>query len=124
VGPSGERSRGVPRTPLSLVAKIVAVVPDLMLASRVKESLTTAGHEVSITPTLPQSVEAEAIVCDLDAVDAKAIASQGIPTLGFYSHVDIDTKARAQKAGIDLIVPRSRMSRELPQLVNGLLRNP
>jgi hypothetical protein len=103
------------------VAKIVAVVSDLMLASRVKESLAAAGHEVSVTPTLHQPVEADAIVCDLDAVDADAIASTGIPSLGFYSHVDVDTKARAQKTGIALVVPRSRMSRELPQLVESLL---
>lgn len=106
------------------MAKIVAVVPDLMLASRVKEGLTAAGHEVSVTPTLLQPVQADAIVCDLDAVDADEIASTGIPSLGFYSHVEVDTKARAQRAGIDAVVPRSRMSRELPQLVDGLLRNP
>jgi hypothetical protein len=106
------------------VAKIVAVVSDLMLASRVEESLKAAGHEVSVQSALPNPVEADAIVCDLDAVDADAIASTGIPSLGFYSHVDIDTKARAQKKGIALVVPRSRMSRELPQLVDGLLKNP
>jgi len=103
------------------VARIVAVVSDLMLASRVKESLAAAGHEVSVTPTLPQPVQADAIVCDLDAVNADAIASTGIPSLGFYSHVEVETKARAQKAGIDVVVPRSRMSRELPQLVEALL---
>ncbi len=106
------------------MARIVAVVSDLMLASRVKESLQTAGHEVDVVPRLPEKIEAAAIVCDLDAVDAEAIASKGIPSLGFYSHVDVDTKARAQKTGIDVIVPRSRMSRELPQLVDGLLRSP
>lgn len=103
------------------MARIVAVVSDLMLASRVKESLAAAGHEVSVTPTLPQPVQADAIVCDLDAVNADAIASTGIPSLGFYSHVEVETKARAQKAGIDVVVPRSRMSRELPQLVEALL---
>jgi hypothetical protein len=106
------------------VAKIVAVVPDLMLASRVKESLTAAGHQVSVSATLPKPAEADAIVCDLDAADINAIAATGIPSLGFYSHVDVNTKARAQKTGIALIVPRSRMARELPQLVDGLLQNP
>jgi hypothetical protein len=103
------------------VAKIVAVVSDLMLASRVKESLAAAGHEVSVTPTLPQPLEADVIVCDLDVANAEEIAATGIPSLGFYSHVDVDAKARAQKTGIALVVPRSRMSRELPQLVEALL---
>jgi hypothetical protein len=103
------------------VARVAAVVSDLMLASRVKGSLEAAGHEVSVTPTLPQPVEADVIVCDLDAADADAVASADVPSLGFYSHVEVDTKTRAQKAGIDLVVPRSRMARELPRLVESLL---
>lgn len=122
MGPPGERSRGVPRTPLALaVAKIAAIVSDLMLASRVQEGLRAAGHEVSVTPTLPDPLEADAIVCDLDSANIDAVAAAPIPALGFYSHIDVDTKQRAEAAGIDQVVPRSRMSRELPQLINKLL---
>ncbi len=103
------------------MAQVLAVVADLMLASRVSESLKAAGHNVSVTATLPEPVEADAIVCDLDSVDAKAVAATGLPTLGFYSHVDVETKRTAEEAGIDLAVPRSRMSRELPELITKLL---
>jgi hypothetical protein len=103
------------------VAQILAIVPDLMLASRVRESLGTAGHEVAVIPQLPEQLAADAIVCDLDAVDAAEIAEAEAPTLGFYSHVDTETKQAAEAAGIDLAVPRSRMSRELPQLIDRLL---
>lgn len=103
------------------MARVVAVVPDLMLASRVTESLRGAGHDVAVVQALPDPVEAELIVCDLDAVDAEAVAGSGPPTLGFYSHVDVETKRAADAAGIDLAVPRSRMARELPQLVERLL---
>jgi acetylornithine deacetylase/succinyl-diaminopimelate desuccinylase-like protein len=103
------------------VAKIVAIVSDLMLASRVSESLKAAGHEVSVVPKLPDPLEAQAIVCDLDTADIDAVVATGLPTLGFYSHVDVATKQRAQAAGLSLVVPRSRMSRELPQLVDRLL---
>jgi len=103
------------------VAKIAAIVSDLMLASRVSESLKAAGHEVSVTPTLPDPLEADAIVCDLDTVDANAVAATKLPTLGFYSHVDVETKQRAETAGLNFVVPRSRMSRELPQLIDRLL---
>jgi hypothetical protein len=44
-----------------------------------------------------------------------------MPVLGYYSHVDAETRQAAVDAGVDLVVPRSRMSRELPQLVEGLL---
>jgi hypothetical protein len=103
------------------VATILAIVPDLMLASRVSESLRAGGHDVSVVAVLPDPIEAEALVCDLDAVDARAAAAAALPTLGFYSHVDVETKREAEAAGLDLVVPRSRMSRELPQLVEQLL---
>jgi hypothetical protein len=103
------------------VARIVAVVSDLMLASRVQESLGAAGHEVAVVPALPSPLVADAIVCDLDSVDAAAIAAAGPPALGFYSHVEVETRREAEAAGLDLVVPRSRMARELPQLVERLL---
>jgi hypothetical protein len=103
------------------VARVLAVVPDLMLSSRVFESLGAAGHTVDVVPSLPESSDAEAIVCDLDAVEAEAVAAAGLPSLGFYSHVDVETRRAAEAAGVDVVVPRSRMARELPELVAGLL---
>ncbi len=103
------------------MARIVAIVPDLMLASRVSESLKAAGHEVTVAPILPDPLEAEAVVCDLDTADIDAVLATDLPTLGFYSHVDIETKQQAEVAGLTLVVPRSRMSRELPQLIERLL---
>jgi len=121
VGAAGERARGVPSAPLDLVARVLAIVPDLMLASRVEESLRSAGHDVSVVASLPDSAETDLLVCDLDAVEAGEIARAGAPVLGFYSHVDVETKQAAEAAGVDLVVPRSRMARELPQLVDRLL---
>jgi hypothetical protein len=105
------------------LALVVVFVPDLMLSSRVTASLGAAGHEVlsgdPLTPVLPD--EAAIVVCDLEAVDPAAIAALAVPSIGFYSHVDTETRRRALDAGVDLVVPRSRMSRELPDLVAGLL---
>jgi hypothetical protein len=103
------------------MARILAVVPDLMLSSRVVEALSAAGHEVEVTTAPPESSDADAIVCDLDAVDPAALPALGLPSLGFYSHVEVETRRAAEGAGIDLVVPRSRMSRELPELVGLLL---
>ncbi len=44
-----------------------------------------------------------------------------MPVLGFYSHLEVATRRRAEAAGIDAIVARSRMARELPALIEGLL---
>ena len=38
------------------------------------------------------------IVADLDAVDPEAVATAGPPSLGFYSHVDVETRRRAEAA--------------------------
>jgi hypothetical protein len=103
------------------VARIVAIVPDLMLSSRVVESLGAVGHEVEVVASLADGFGGDAIVCDLDAVDPEGVMEAGVPVLGFYSHVDVDTREAAKAAGIDVVVPRSRMARELPQLVEVLL---
>ena len=42
--------------------------------------------------------------------------------LGFYRHTDPETRGRAEAAGVDLVVPRSRMARELPELVERAAR--
>jgi hypothetical protein len=41
--------------------------------------------------------------------------------LGFYSHIEVDTRAQAERAGFHLVVPRSRMARDMPQLVARLV---
>lgn len=104
------------------MARVAAVVTDLMLGSRVEQGLRAAGHEVSLTAALPEDPAGfDAVVCDLDVADVSAVAAAGPPSLGFYQHTDVETRRRAEAAGIDIVVPRSRMVRELPQLVERLL---
>jgi len=105
------------------VARVVAVAPDLLLGSKVEAMLVAAGHDVTLAPALPQASldNADLLVADLDAQDPEALANLGIPVLGYYSHVNVETKRAADAAGIDLAVPRSRLARELPQLVDQLL---
>ncbi len=45
-----------------------------------------------------------------------------VRTLAFYSHVEVDVRARAEQAGFDLVVPRSRMAREGASLVSRLVQ--
>ena len=105
------------------MARIVAVAPDLLLGSKVEAMLGAAGHNVTLSPALPEAPidEADLVVADLDTENPEALAGLGIPILGYYSHVNVETKEAADAAGIDLVVPRSRMARELPQLVDQLL---
>jgi hypothetical protein len=105
------------------VAKIVALSSDLLLGSKVEAMLQAAGHDVVLSSTLADAPldDVKLIVADLDAEDPKALAALPFPVLGYYSHVNAETKKASESAGIDLAVPRSRMARELPDLVAGLL---
>lgn len=105
------------------MARVLSISNDLMLGSRVQETLTAAGHEVASSPSLAEAFwdGVELIVADLDVESPEALVGLGMPVLGYYSHVDVETRKTAEAAGVDLVVPRSRMARELPDLVEGLL---
>jgi hypothetical protein len=105
------------------VARVIAISADLLLGSKVEAMLSAAGHDVTLSPTLAEASldDAELIVADLDAENPEALVGLGIPVLGYYSHVNVETKQAAEAAGVDLAVPRSRMSRELVTLAAGLL---
>ena len=94
-----------------------------MLGSKVQETLKAAGHEIIAAPAIEETTwdGVDLIVADLDVGNPEALVGLGMPVLGYYSHVDVDTRKVAEAAGIDLVVPRSRMARELPELVKRLL---
>jgi hypothetical protein len=104
------------------MARIAAVVQDLMLASRVRTSLEAAGHEVEQDSAVPDELDGvDCVVADLDAVAPERLSELQLPVIGFYQHTDIETKERADRAGLAMAVPRSRMVRELPELVGRVL---
>lgn len=107
------------------MARVLAFVPDLLFGSNVQSTLQAAGHEVALVSELASAnpAEVDVLVVDLTVepdVRLAAVQSAGLgdfKTLAFYSHVEPDVRALAEKAGFDLVVPRSRMAREGPQLV-------
>jgi DNA-binding response OmpR family regulator len=105
------------------MARVLSISNDLMLGSKVSETLTAAGHEVTTAAALEETTwdGVDLIVADLDIENPEALVGMGMPVLGYYSHVDVETRERAEAAGVDLVVPRSRMARELPALAESLL---
>jgi hypothetical protein len=106
------------------MARILAVAPDLMFASRIEATLGAAGHDVELTSSLGAATElerADLLVVDLDREPADGVVGIGVPVLGFYAHLNTETRKAAEAAGVDLVVPRSRMAREMSQLVARLL---
>ena len=106
------------------MAQILAIVADLMLGSRVETTLNAAGHEVTVAPAIAEARDLERtdlLVADLDCEAPEALVGLGLPVLGFYQHTDVPTREAAETAGVDLAVPRSRLVREMPELVERLL---
>lgn len=107
------------------MARVVALVPDLLFGSKVQGMLVAAGHEVELVPTPDRARAAvgtaDVVVVDLTAGEVDVTGLIGAArSLAFYSHVEADVKARAEAAGYDLVVPRSRMAREGAALVERL----
>jgi DNA-binding NarL/FixJ family response regulator len=125
------------------VARVLALVPDLLFGSRIHAALGAAGHDVELLADesrlrarlLDDSAPRAAVLVvdltdgELDGASlveslAGAAALSGVATLGFYAHVDAAVRERAEAAGFSLVVPRSRMAREGEALVERLLRPP
>jgi hypothetical protein len=95
--------------------RVALVCPDLLFGSNVEGALRAAGHDVVRHDDVAAIGDADVMVVDLNAIDVAP--SPGVPAVGFYSHVDQDTRRRAEDAGYDVVVPRSRMARETAAVV-------
>ena len=111
------------------MARVLALFDDLLLGSNVLGMLRAAGHEAQLV-SAPEHVHpdgADVLVVDLATTgfDGVALVERlreagqlgRTRALGVYSHVRPDVRGRAQAAGFDLVVPRSRMAREGPAVV-------
>jgi hypothetical protein len=108
------------------MARIALLCPDLLFGSKVEGALRAAGHEVVPVADPAAAGDAELLVVDLTAdaqerIEAFRKAAERPPTLAFYSHVEQDVRQAADEAGFTRVVPRSRMAREGPALVEAML---
>ena len=109
------------------MARVLAFIPDLLFGSNVVGALGAAGHEVHLVSYLGderQLAAADLLIVDLTADAAARIAAipaERPPALAFYAHVEQDVRQLAESAGLELVVPRSRMAREGPALVDRLV---
>ncbi len=117
------------------MARVLALVPDLLFGSKVQGMLAAAGHEVEMILSEPdawdQIAGSDILVVDLcgDTLDGVGLVDTlrsggelgDTRTLAFYLHTDVETRRRAEAVGFDLVVPRSRMAREGAALVDRLV---
>lgn len=122
------------------MARALVLTADLLFGSRIQGQLQAAGEQVELIadrallrerlrdPAAPATAGAGVVVV-VDLTD-EALGGVELPReleaasaprlLGFYSHVDAKVRERAERAGFDLVVPRSRMAREGAALVAAL----
>lgn len=117
------------------MARVALLCPDLLFGSKVEGGLGAAGHSVDRLENEEAAGAAVAAGVDVLVVDlgAEGVDGPGLleslrrsgelagsAALGFYPHVEQETRRRAEAAGFDLVVPRSRMAREMSLLVERL----
>jgi CheY-like chemotaxis protein len=111
---------------------VLAVLDDLLFTVKINESAKRAGVAVEFLKSSQDVLEkARAhpalIILDLNyqGVDALKLIqdlkadtdAQGVPLIGYLSHVQGELNQKAQQAGCDTVLPRSAFSQKLTQIL-------
>jgi DNA-binding NarL/FixJ family response regulator len=124
------------------MARVLALTADLLFGSRLQAEVAAAGHELELVADEARlrgrlaeaaAPAASLLIVDLtdERLDGCAVLESlgsagllaGLATLAYYSHVEAAVRERAERAGFDLIVARSRMAREGAALVERLIES-
>ena len=112
--------------------RLVVVATDLMRLSRVTERAKALGYEVAVADTAEEARQAlrsgpaALLVLDLQADDlrwedvvvaAKDPTAAPVPVLAFGQHTKPELLRDARRAGCDVVVARSQLVEELPELI-------
>ena len=112
---------------LSTTGRIVLVATDLMRQSRVAEAARALGYAVALATTIDEAREAlrgdgnAVVILDLQAESAPwrdvLTAAGPVPVIAFGQHTRAGVLRAAKAAGCRIVVPRSQLVEELPQLI-------
>src|SRR3989304_2598566 len=119
--------------------KIIAVLDDLFFTSKIKEAAKSLNSDLEFiknTNGLIQKLKSEKpslIIFDLNSKACNPFETikelksspdlKDIPVLGYLSHVQTDLKDEADKTGCDLVLPRSKFSKDLREILLKYLTN-
>jgi len=112
----------------------------MFFASKIRAVAEAVGAEISFPRTREALIEKarrtrpRLILVDLhnQKIDSRLLASElkadeglrDIPLMGFFSHVQTELQRDALAAGFDRVLPRSQFSKNLPELLTGVLPAP
>lgn len=111
------------------MARVVAYMDDLFFQMKLAETAKHLGLEVKVAsnadsllqlldpPPALVIFDLNARSSPLEAVQRLRAAQPNIRVVGFLSHVQTDLASNAQSAGFDEVMPRSKFSMQLPQIL-------
>jgi len=108
---------------------VAALIDELFFSSKFRETARSLQADPSVfksADSVPANVSR--VFVDLSATTFDPIAeiaklkaaSPSRPVTAFFSHVQIDMKERAIKAGADEVVPRSAFAQRLTDVIRGV----
>jgi PleD family two-component response regulator len=113
--------------------KIIAVMDDLFFSSKIREAAKPLGLNIEFVKNADglieklESQKPSLLIFDLNSKicdSAKIIknlksspALRDIPVLGYLSHVQTELKDKAAKAGCDIVLSRSKFSKDLKEIL-------
>lgn len=112
--------------------RVVAYMDDLFFQMKLAETAKHFGLEVKVAASAesllqlldPQPalviVDLNAKSSPLDAVERLRAVQPHLRVLGFLSHVETELQSKARSAGFDEVMPRSKFSMQLPQILGAI----
>ena len=123
---------GTPETTQTQPLRVLAVVTDLFFVSKISAAARQAGCPIEYfrdPEKLKQAAASEPclVIVDLNATDLDPVAliaslkataeTQQTQIIAYLSHVQHELKREAEKAGADLVLPRSVFSQNLLEIL-------
>ncbi|MBI3485148.1 MAG: hypothetical protein HY012_08360 [Acidobacteria bacterium] len=111
------------------MGRVVALVDDIFFIAKMKETAKQTGValETAGTPAaLAEAARADAtslLIVDLnargsiEAIEMLRAAGNTLPVIAFFAHVQAELAERARVAGCEQVMPRSKFTRELAEIL-------
>jgi CheY-like chemotaxis protein len=108
---------------------VLAVVEDLMFATRIRESAKRAGVSVEFASSAEKALELASAQPSLAILDLNfhriqplsliAKLKGQVPMVAFFSHVQVELRLEAERAGCERVLPRSAFVQNLVDILAG-----
>ncbi|MCL4523146.1 MAG: hypothetical protein M1453_10005 [Acidobacteria bacterium] len=112
------------------MSRVVALAEDLFFIAKMKETAKQAGvplETAGSAEALAEAARAEGtslLIVDLnsrgsiEAIEHLRAAGNTLPVIAFFSHVQAELAERARLAGCEQVMPRSKFSRDLAEILS------